>query len=84
MRKAYDSARVGAVVVALLPARTDTQWFAHYVAHAEIELLEGRIKFGGGASTAPFPSMVAVWRKRSARTGSRLTVTLSRVPSEQG
>ena len=71
MKKAYESARLGAVVVALLPARTDTQWFRDYVSHAEIELLEGRIKFGGGASTAPFPSMVAVWRMRSARTGSR-------------
>jgi phage N-6-adenine-methyltransferase len=83
MRKAYESAKLGAVIVALIPARTDTQWFRDYVSHAEIELLEGRIKFGGGASTAPFPSMVAVWRKRSARTGSRLTVTLSKIPTKQ-
>ena len=79
-KKAYESAQMGALVVGLLPARTDTRWFRDYVSHAEIELLEGRIKFGGGAFSAPFPSMIVVWRKRSARTGSRLSVTLAKVP----
>jgi hypothetical protein len=27
MRKAFESVKLGAVVVALIPARTDTQWF---------------------------------------------------------
>jgi phage N-6-adenine-methyltransferase len=31
VRKAYESAKRGAVVVGLLPARTDTQWFHDYI-----------------------------------------------------
>lgn len=51
------------IVVALLPARTDTQWFHKYIyGKAEVRFLEGRIKFEGGKHSAPFPSMVVIWR----------------------
>src|SRR5688572_4824194 len=33
MRKAYESARAGAVVVCLVPARTDTAWWHDYAAN---------------------------------------------------
>ena len=62
-------------VVALLPARTDTQWWHKYVMEAaEIRLLRGRVKFAlGGRSVgpAPFPSCVVVWCPESR--GLRLT-----------
>ena len=52
------------VVVMLLPARTDTKWFHEYIYNrAEIRFLKGRLKFGGGRSGAPFPSMVVVFRE---------------------
>lgn len=55
------------VVVGLLPARTDTQWFHRFVlGRAEIRWLEGRVYFespGFKIDRAPFPSMVVVWRK---------------------
>lgn len=50
------------IVVGLLPARTDTRWFHNYVYRkAEVEFIKGRLSFDGKGS-APFPSMVAVWR----------------------
>ena len=49
-------------VVALLPARTDTKWWHQSVAGiADVFLLRGRLKFGGEAVSAPFPSAVVVW-----------------------
>lgn len=52
-----------AVVVALLPARTDTRWFHDFIyGKAEIRFVRGRLKFGGHENSAPFPSMVAIWR----------------------
>lgn len=62
--KARREAERGALVVGLLPARTDTAWFhEHVYPHAHIEFLRGRLKFEGAASSAPFPSMIAVWGK---------------------
>jgi phage N-6-adenine-methyltransferase len=62
VKKANDSSLEGAIVVALLPARTDTAWFWDYVYYtAKIEFIRGRLKFGDGKGGAPFPSMIAVW-----------------------
>lgn len=47
----------------LIPARTDTKWFHDYVLHrAEIRFIAGRLKFGGAKNSAPFPSMVVIFR----------------------
>ena len=49
--------------VALLPARTDTRWFHDFIyGKAEIRFLKGRLKFGGSKNSAPFPSMVVVFK----------------------
>lgn len=64
VQKASESAKNGAEVVMLLPARTDTQWFHDYIyRHAEIRFLKGRLKFGKSKNSAPFPSMIAIFRK---------------------
>lgn len=63
VKKAHDSARGGATVVMLLPARTDTKWFHEYIYNkSEIRFIKGRLKFGDGLNSAPFPSMVVVFR----------------------
>lgn len=60
--KCYQSAQEGALVVALLPSRTDTAWWHDYVMKADqIRFLRGRLKFGGSSNSAPFPSVVVVW-----------------------
>ena len=58
----------GGTVVMLVPARTDTKWFHDYIyGKAEIRFLRGRLHFvsAGGAvmDSAPFPSMVVVFRR---------------------
>ena len=66
VRKARLEAERGNTVVCLLPARTDTRWFHDYVLdRAEIRFVRGRLKFGGSKNSAPFPSMVAVFRPRN-------------------
>ena len=62
--KAYESAQQGATVVALLPSRTDTKVWHRYVMLAEIRFLQGRLKFGNATASAPFPSAIAIWRRR--------------------
>ena len=51
------------VVVALLPARTDTEWWHEYVLRygACVMFIRGRLKFGSGKHPAPFPSVVVVF-----------------------
>lgn len=61
VKKASES---NATVVMLLPARTDTKWFHEYILNkAEIRFIKGRLKFGNSKNSAPFPSMVVIFRK---------------------
>lgn len=60
--KAYDEAKAGAVVVCLLPARTDTAWWHAFCAKGEIRFVRGRLKFGEATTSAPFPSAVVIFR----------------------
>jgi site-specific DNA-methyltransferase (adenine-specific) len=51
------------IVVMLIPARTDTKYFHDYILHrSEIRFVKGRLKFGEGKNSAPFPSMVVIFR----------------------
>ena len=60
----HKAATCGATVVCLLPARTDTRWFHEYIYHkAEIRFLRGRLKFGDSKNSAPFPSMIVIFRE---------------------
>lgn len=63
IKKAFEESLKGATVVCLLPSRTDTRWFHHYIYHrAEVRFLKGRIKFGGAENNAPFPNMLVIFR----------------------
>ncbi len=54
--------RDAAFVLALVPARTETKWWHDHVAnHAHVFLLRGRLAFGDGANSAPFPSALVLW-----------------------
>ena len=68
VRKGFlASAEGGATVVMLLPARTDTRWFHKYIyGRAEVRFIKGRLKFGGSKNSAPFPSMVVIFRRKEA------------------
>lgn len=62
MNKAHLESQKGALVVCLVPARTDTRWWHHSAMKAgEIRFVWGRISFGDGKQSAPFPSCIAVF-----------------------
>jgi len=67
--KARAEQESGALVVALLPARTDTAWWHDHVERkaSEVRFIRGRLKFvcrDGRRNNAPFPSAVAVYRPK--------------------
>jgi site-specific DNA-methyltransferase (adenine-specific) len=74
IRKGYEEGQKNdTTVVMLIPARTDTQYWHDYVMKAdEIRFVRGRIKFGDGTNSAPFPSAVVVFRQ-SSFNGPRIT-----------
>ena len=62
--KARQEAEAGraSLVIGLVPARTDTRWWhADIAGMADVFLLKGRLSFGDGTVSAPFPSAVVVW-----------------------
>lgn len=60
--KANTEALLGGVVVCLVPARTDTSWWHNYCIQHEVRFIKGRLKFGNGKNSAPFPSAVVVMK----------------------
>lgn len=65
VRRAHFAAAAGNTVVMLLPARTDTRWFHEYIYQKrDPRFIKGRLKFGDGKNSAPFPSMVVVFEAK--------------------
>lgn len=63
VKKAYEEGmKPGTVVVCLLPARTDTAWYHDYCTKGKVQFIRGRLKFGNSKSSAPFPSMIVVFK----------------------
>lgn len=61
--KAWLESWLGATVVMLLPAGTDTKWFRFAMEKAsEIHFISQRLKFGGAKQTAPTPSLIVVFK----------------------
>ena len=64
VKRCYLHGRVGkGIAVMLIPARTDTIWFHEYIyKKAEVRFLKGRLKFGSSKNSAPFPSMIVIFK----------------------
>lgn len=69
--KAAAERKRGVTTVMLLPARTDTKAFHDHIWNRyehgpkdgiEVRFLKGRLKFVGAPDSAPFPSMVVVFK----------------------
>ena len=60
---AEEASKPNTLVVALVPARTDTAWFHDYVYNKarEIRFIRGRLHFNDSRDAAPFPSMVVIF-----------------------
>ena len=64
VEKAYNESLKNKICVMLLPARTDTILFHDFIfkkAH-EIRFLKGRLKFKQYTNSAPFPSMIVIFK----------------------
>jgi phage N-6-adenine-methyltransferase len=71
--KAKNEALIGNanLVVALIPARTDTIWWHEDIAgHATVFFLRGRLSFGDCGQAAPFPSALIIWGGTSEHLAS--------------
>ena len=63
VKKCYEESLKGSLVVMLIPSRTDTRWFHDWIyGKAGIRFIKGRLKFGGAKQSAPFPSMVVIFK----------------------
>jgi len=65
MKKAYQSAKNGAVIVCLVPASTDTNWWHQYAMKGEIRFLRGRPRFltkEGNWQQTFTPSVIVVFK----------------------
>ena len=67
VKKCFEEANrtdVCTIVVMLIPARTDTKYFHEYIYKKvmDIRFIKGRLKFGDGKGSAPFPSMLVIFR----------------------
>jgi len=63
-KAAWESISSDLTSVLLLPARTDTKWFHEYIykSNREIRFIKGRLRFSSSKNSAPFPSMIVVFR----------------------
>lgn len=63
VKKCYEESKKGALVVLLIPARTDTAYFHDFIYHKarEIRFIRGRLHFNESKQGAPFPSMVVIF-----------------------
>ena len=78
VRKAYEESQRGTKIVLLIPARTDTKYFHDYIyGKAEIRFIRGRLKFtdedGNAKCSAPFPSMLVIYRGVPLRVGRKVS-----------
>lgn len=64
IKKAYEESLNGATVVCLIPARTDTMYWHDFIFDKadDIRFLKGRLKFGNGKNSVPFPSAIVVYK----------------------
>lgn len=63
IKKSHESSLLGAIVVCLIPSRTDTSWWHDYIQpHAEVKFIRGRLKFSNSKNSAPFPSAIVIFK----------------------
>jgi len=67
MEKAYLECRDNnALVVCLIPARVDVDWWHSYASLGEVRFPKGRLKFEntGQSGSAPFPCAIVIFRPK--------------------
>ena len=65
VKKAYESSESGAIVVCLLPARTNTNWWHEYCMKGEVRFIKGRPKFKGAKYGLPQPLAIVIFDRNA-------------------
>lgn len=75
--KCWTQSADGVDVIALVPARTDTNWFRLCWTTAQrVCFIHGRLSFLGAEHPAPFPSALVLW-SQDKRTAARFELECS-------
>jgi phage N-6-adenine-methyltransferase len=67
VKKCYEESNKGSLVVMLIPARTNTNWFHDYILdnpNAETRFIRGRLCFEGATEKMPFPFVIVIMRTK--------------------
>ena len=66
VKKAYEESLKNKICVMLLPSRTDTRIFHEIILPFayQIRFIKGRLKFEQYENSAPFPSMIVIFKKK--------------------
>jgi phage N-6-adenine-methyltransferase len=65
--KAFEYAKAGGTVIALLPAWTDAPWFHEFVGYGRITFIRGKLSFVGVKGYAWFASMIVEWNPKTVK-----------------
>ena len=77
VKKAYESAKDGAVVICLLPARTNTNWWHDYCMRGEIRFIRGEVKFVGCKNGLWMPMAIVIFsQQRIAEAQAQLALPM--------
>lgn len=63
VKKAYEETFNGVTTVALVCAKTNTNWFHQYCLTNEVRFIKGRPKFKGMKHGLPFPLVIVIFKK---------------------
>ena len=66
LKKAYEESLKGAIVVCLIPSRTNTNWWHDYCMKGEIRFIRGRPKFKGCKYGLPQPLSIIIFRGQTS------------------
>ena len=86
MKKAYEESLNGAIIVCLIPARTDTRYFHDYCMKShEIRFIKGRLKFTNltlgdkKLTSATFPSCICIFNHKKYNKNNDPILTVQEI-----
>jgi phage N-6-adenine-methyltransferase len=65
--KAFEYAKAGGTVIALLPAWSDTPWFHNLASYGRITFIRGKLSYIGRPGVSPFASMIVEWNPKTVK-----------------
>lgn len=81
VKKAWNESQNNKTIILLIPARTDTTYFHDYILKADVIMfIKRRLTFQGQKHTAPFPSMLVIFRNTKRKQPAIISVDIEGAP----